>query len=1061
MASFRSFFLLLTAVLGLLVTCRPGCALPEPGAPADFRLVDYLGRKWEHECVTFPLTTAQLAQVTARHALVDAENVPVVYQLAQDVVGGPAIAFQTSLAPFQQQTFHFTDATAATITDLTMQETAERITLANQLTGITIPKILAKGQGPIESIKLNSGKWVGGSRLTSDQPLTGFTATVTARGPVFTAVTCKAALGDASTWEIRFRLEAGEPVVRVDESSAVQGNASSFSLLLDTNFNPDRLLYRDGKALTTSDVAMIDTGQVYVLEPWLHWNYRTQQGQCCSLFNAEESDDILSVGAGEAGSWVDPEQPKDKPQAPSHVLLTKDAGGLHLDFPLKYGHRMWLISALDKERCLQKVQGSLPASTLPYRYVIKHGQFPLNTVKDYVLSWPDRHPAFPHLLFTKAEAQRFQASVTDKAPYEHTIQRYLADPNPLSEFTMDGAIAAYYATGDAKIGHYLADSSVRMMQEAVDFFLQQSEVTYGCAPHHAQVVGAAMTLADTALGCGLLTAEQHDRLLAQAAFLGYAISRADYWSPARGYAANPNMTTSVNGYLAAIACLVNTHPRAGEWIDSALKELKETELDHWSDANGGWLEAPHYAMVSYDQIIGALIMAHNAGVNDALYTDPKVKQVINWFSKISTPPDSRFFGCRHLPPIGNTYLCEPTGEFGLLAYLFKDKDPEFAAQMQWMYRQHKSWGYPGIGGGYPALSGYRGLLLDPTIQAAPPAWKSELSPSTVAILRNGFPGDRETMLLLLAGGFGGWRSHWDNDSGSITLWGKGRILADDFGYYGMAPIDDHSLVDSPALTSGIMETQQFTPGDKLDYVEGLRGKWRRQIMFIKDPDPLAPNYYVLCDSFPQPYPATWRLWCTAERVDLGLPGTQPKAGNDDAEDEQAAELRKLKSDTTPVVQQAQQAVAIGKEDVDLDIFFASPSALTLQSEKKTRVCNCGVYPDGNMRAMPSTQFGVVAVLKACTNITAVLYPRMKTEKPPQFTPIADGHGVKITHAAGTDYVFLSPTTITYQDENVSFSGTAGVARQRGEKVILSLGTAGKISQGKHVLQAESAQTKEF
>jgi len=33
---------------------------------------------------------------------------------------------------------------------------------------------------------------------------------------------------------------------------------------------------------------------------------------------------------------------------------------------------------------------------------------------------------------------------------------------------------------------------------------------------------------------------------------------------------------------------------------------------------------------------------------------------------------------------------EKTGEFALLADLWKDKDPEFSSQMQWMFRQQGS-----------------------------------------------------------------------------------------------------------------------------------------------------------------------------------------------------------------------------------------------------------------------------------------------------------------------------------------------------------------------------------
>ena len=127
------------------------------------------------------------------------------------------------------------------------------------------------------------------------------------------------------------------------------------------------------------------------------------------------------------------------------------------------------------------------------------------------------------------------------------------------------------------------------------------------------------------------------------------------------------MTTSHYGYKAAAACFNPTHPEAKAWIADALREAHE-ELETWSDDNGGWMEAPHYAMVSYDALLGISIMANNAGLGGDLF-HPKMKKVIEWLAKISTPPDSRYGGFRHLPPIGNTYLIEPTGEFGIVARL--------------------------------------------------------------------------------------------------------------------------------------------------------------------------------------------------------------------------------------------------------------------------------------------------------------------------------------------------------------------------------------------------------
>ena len=116
-----------------------------------------------------------------------------------------------------------------------------------------------------------------------------------------------------------------------------------------------------------------------------------------------------------------------------------------------------------------------------------------------------------------------------------------------------------------------------------------------------------------------------------------------------------------------------------------MNELQR-ELDQWSDDDGGWLEAPHYALVAYDYLLGCFLAAHHAGTDGVLY-DPKMKKVAEWLAKISTPPDSRLDGRRHLPPIGNTYQQEPSSVFGHMTVLWRDKAPQFAAQMQWMHCQ--------------------------------------------------------------------------------------------------------------------------------------------------------------------------------------------------------------------------------------------------------------------------------------------------------------------------------------------------------------------------------------
>ena len=55
--------------------------------------------------------------------------------------------------------------------------------------------------------------------------------------------------------------------------------------------------------------------------------------------------------------------------------------------------------------------------------------------------------------------------------------------------------------------------------------------------------------------------------------------------------------------------------------------------------------------------------------------------------------------------------------------------------------------------------------------------------------------------------------------------------------------------------------------------------------------------------------------------------------------------------------------------------------------------------------------------------------------------------MKVTHAAGYDYVFLSTKPFAFRDATIEFQGKAGMAQFRGGKTILALGSQGKIRAG--------------
>jgi hypothetical protein len=997
----------------LLLACG-GPAESIAAKPDTFVLRDFINRSWSNELVSFPLSPAQFKQAAAGQALVDSAGRPALYQVTGGETG--RIEFLASVEPLGTQTYRLTDSASNLATDLKIEETADTIRLANDRTGVIIRKILKPGEGPFAGFRLGSGAWVGDSSLTG-LTVTAWTATIASRGPASARVACEAKT-DKGPLTYTIRLDAREPVVLIEEKADIDG-AAALTLALNEGFQPDHVFYRRsfqeaGRVtgwVETSPLPPADAAPVFVLEPWLHWQSRVRQGSWFSLYTEREPD-MLTVGALNPDLWVDLNRPRET-QASPQVFLTQEAGRLVLRFPLKHGYRRWLAGTHDRASSLAVLgEKDLQRCTIPQQSVVKHGNFPLQQIRDYTFTWRDTSPPHPRLLLTPADVAALRAAaVADTNALAASVARALRDP--INRFNSGPFIRAFLASDNPELGRRLALSALAAIQECVDDLVRQDRlIALGFAPHHLQSIVTSLGLADAALaGEENFLPGEIERIKAQAAFIAYTLARPDYWSPERGFSANPNMTTSVRGYQVALACLIPSHPLAKAWVEEGLKEMRR-QIDDWSDANGGWLEAPHYAMVSFDQILGAFLMARNAGFGDDVFR-PKMRKVIEWFGKTATPPDSRIGGFRHKPPVGNTYLREPNGEYGVVAAVWKKRDPAFASELQWLYEQHNRYAEPGIGGGYPALAGFRDLLLDPAIPARPPAYGSELFPETGAVLRNAYPSARETYLYMILGRN---HAHYDMDSGSITFWGKGRILADDFGYYGWAPAEDHNLLRSPAAANaGTMRPESFHTSPAADYVRGRSADWTREVLLVKDADPLAPNYVVLADTLATvPTSAVWQLWCTATSV-------------------------------TP--RRASGAFVEGLEDVDMEIFFAAPAAPALTTETKTRRSGSGLFPDWHWGPMESTQIGLLAAVAPGTNCLAVLYPHLKTEASPAFESIANGRGVRIRHPAGVDYVFAGRERIAFKDDKVDFEGTVGVVQFRGAKPALFLGDSGRLSAG--------------
>ena len=555
---------------------------------------------------------------------------------------------------------------------------------------------------------------------------------------------------------------------------------------------------------------------------------------------------------------------------------------------------------------------------------------------------------------------------------------------------MDKLIAAALLADNVEAQKVVIAEAIRNLDVVIQRIPDTTVKRIG--PHvYGRQVGFAAGLSDAALASKQLSAQDRAAILEKIARLSYLFANPDYWSLEKGNVGlNPNMTTMAYAYRVTFAALIPSHPMAKQWLRAGLTEIKR-EIDEWTDPAGGMAECPHYSMLILDHWLGACLAARHAGEPDAGHLfDEALRRASLWFANISTPRGPG--GARRLPSLGHTYSNERTSTFGLLAYLWKDKDPAFASQMQWMHREHGSFPEPGIKSYYPALMGYRTLLLDQTIAPQPPVLGSAAYPETGVLLRNTLGSNRETTLYLIAGRN---HSHYYDDSGSITLWGKGSELCHEDAYGEerihdknvMKPLDAknvHSMISGPATDNPeeVMAIREFNSTADFDYARGTRRGWQRQIAMVKDRDPNGPNYFVMTDTLDEAsVPATWRVFARASQI-------KPIPGG---------------------------VTIVGLEDVDLDVIFVRPAG-----------------------AKPALQPDHVSLsITTSGGVTTVLYPRLKQDRSPSVTAVADGKGVKIETPSGADYVFLDPNSFTFSQDAVTFDGKAGLIKLRSGKPIKS------------------------
>lgn len=1036
-----------------------------------FTLTERLDHDWSNELVFFPLSDG----ATSDLPLVGPGNQSLPYQV---VTGGTGrqIAFLADLPAGATQVYRLTpDGPTPLATGLRVEETDQEIQIFNQHIGIKVRKKLTADQGPIAGYRCRSGQWSGDSRLHVTHPLVSYEARVTARGPVFGEVLVAARFEGDRPWTMRIRVIDREPVVVVEETFLLGRDGGQWSLDLTGAFEPTHGIFRTGwhrpqEWPTHALYARPLTGWHAVpfqLLPWINWSdgrqvssvslYREDAGvtfahdkakrqlQRQGVASAEpDQRDVLFFAAGRAGEWARPGKDRGPDCA---VPLTTHEGRLGWQFQLDGPARQWILGTSTFDKILVADADLMESE----RYAIKHCGTALQEVNEMTLVWgePNAMSLYPRVAFGREDLERLRRQVGPPPftnPLTQQLWREFLDDSPAinqqraalaRDLVNTRIFTEYMQVRDLKQGKHIRRHDHKVWTHTI------------CRPQF-------ITALDDTLGRQVLTPEEFTRVRARAAFVAHKFASPDFYSHERGWHANPNMTTMRHAVVGLLGCLLADHPRAKEWYQLGAQEFVR-QLNQWVGPNGGWLESPHYQSIIGDGIL-LLAAAQRNGLSDDIY-HPNLLKTVQYLAKISTPPDPRFGGRRTLPPVGNTYRYETTALPGILAKIYRTRNPVAASDLQWMWLQHGKPRWTGIGGG-SGIVNVIPFFLEEAEPSGPPAWGSEVFPKSGTVLRSHFPSNRETYLYLLHGDF---KEHYDDDRGSFLFWGKGQPLCLDWGYAQPYSSDMHNMLTT---RRGDGRVAAFHSATAADYLHVDLGPWQRRVMFIKDSAATGANFAVVFDTSADV--GRWHQWFYTKaplRRDADVIRMRGR-GDVDLDvwlaGKRATELPALH------LAEAQAALAAAPADTpaemaaysSTDAIELDASATYLKSRNEVLQCPEGIENGSNV-PRPLLQRGLTLNVGPDQPVWAVYYPRMAAERVPVFTELAGGKGVRVESAHGTDYVFLGHEPFVYEDAQVRFRGSAGAVRVRGKAITLTLSAAGEIGWGPHRIESEQPASRDY
>ena len=747
-------------------------------------------------------------------------------------------------------------------------------------------------------------------------------------------------------------------------------------------------------------------------------------------------------------------------------------GLLEKGWPATASRRLWAFYLDARDRAVPASGRSSVAEA-----VIRCSDLPLDKIKDWIFEWKGAESVtYPRLYVKDGELEAVRQRILGTPGWDATLGRYDVRPETylVKPAPKVGDELLHSHENDA--GSFAVWGAVPALRQYVSMLFDGWGYVGFPAPNQARPMIEFVRF-DAAMSVKEATEAEKRDMRQLAAFLAQMVYDDD-WHPtlAGWHRGNPNMPPRQEHHLAVASAALPTHALAGQWAARGKAE-QERELRDMVRPSGAWRECPHYQWeAAMYPMFQAAVPLRLAGRSD-VFADPRLKKTWDYLLNVLTPPSPRFQSngkrLRELPAFGNGSW-EFVPLFGWLGTLDRDQDRAFSQRMMWAWNEQ----------GRPLGVKMSEFVIDPNVPAAQPDLKSVHYDGFGSIMRSGFPSEDETWMAFR---HGECMEHYNyGDQGSFMLYAKGSPLVLHFGSqytpyfqgawcFNRACVNHRLLTadDPPAKALGdkfadfaagtelwaedgssdyVMHNKafasfaaaDFSRAEQVQKLQGVIGKdynvklppntpllkleipehrWVRRVLFLKDPDPAAPNYFLIRDDFSsaQPLPGEWNIWTLAAQVDV----------------------------------QGNPARVTGRYGTDLDVFMSEPLAPAWTTCQDTN----RFLPGGSQHYLVEKPWTEVLTNLRCRQpggkgFLAVLYPRKRAEAAAKCESIAGGAGVKVVTPRGTDWAFLSEKPVQWEGEGLRFSGTAGAIRQVGRNYEVVFAEPGQATVAGRTLAAD-------